>query len=255
MKTGHDRLAKAGLFGLAAVLCALTVPTTVSAIGNAADPIRSEAAVDYLRFTPAGMDPAKIEALAAKIGVDALRFTPAARPAPKEGTVTIAVRVDTENVKAISVRRPVETVSNAPRIEALSVAPTRYDLGVARGYQGFAKAERPSVAPGTSVRTPSSVRNIAMPDLSEYRPARSKDEPSRFQPRIALDSEGRTGRARGTLESLGEQSVEVSGSYSLSRKIDVTAGVRLSQDRDRLAPLTDGLEDDQAVYVGTQIRF
>ena len=254
MKTGHDRLAKAGLLGLAAALCALAVPTTVAAVGNA-ESVRDDATADYLQFTPAGIDPAKFQALAERIGVDALRFTPAARPAPKDGAVTIAVRVDTEKAQAISVRRPVETVSNAPRIEALSVAPTRYDLGVARGYQGFAKAERPSVAPGTSVRMPSSVRNIAMPDLSEYRPAKSKDEPSRFQPRIALDSEGRTGRARGTLESLGEQSVEVSGSYSLSRKIDVTAGVRLSQDRDRLAPLTDGQDDDQAVYVGTQIRF
>ena len=27
------------------------------------------------------------------------------------------------------------------------------------------------------------------------------------------------------------------------------------QDRNRLAPLTDGVEDDQAVYVGTQVRF
>ena len=36
---------------------------------------------------------------------------------------------------------------------------------------------------------------------------------------------------------------------------DVTAGVRVTQDRDRIAPLTDGVQDDQAVYVGTQFRF
>ena len=249
-------MAKTGLASLAAIACALSLPTAVSAFVNDAAPVAAAAtSVDYMTFTPAGMDPERLRALAAKIGVDALQFTPAARPAPKQGAVTIAVRVNADTVQAISVRKPIETVANAPRIEALSVAPTRYDLGLARGYQSFAKAETPSIAPGTTVRALPGVREIAVPDLAEFRPAKSKDEPSRFQPRIALDSEGRTGRARGTLESLGEQSVEVSGSYSLSRKIDVTAGVRLSQDRDRLAPLTDGQDDDQAVYVGTQIRF
>jgi len=35
----------------------------------------------------------------------------------------------------------------------------------------------------------------------------------------------------------------------------VTAGVRYSQERDRLGPLTDGTQDSQAVYLGTQFRF
>jgi hypothetical protein len=37
--------------------------------------------------------------------------------------------------------------------------------------------------------------------------------------------------------------------------MDVTAGVRLRDERDRLAPLTNKQNDSQAVYVGTQIRF
>ena len=39
------------------------------------------------------------------------------------------------------------------------------------------------------------------------------------------------------------------------RNLNVTAGVRLSQERGRLTPLTNGVEDDQSVYVGTQLRF
>jgi hypothetical protein len=31
--------------------------------------------------------------------------------------------------------------------------------------------------------------------------------------------------------------------------------VRYSQERERLRPLTDGKQDSQAVYVGTQFRF
>ena len=41
----------------------------------------------------------------------------------------------------------------------------------------------------------------------------------------------------------------------MSRNLDLTAGVRVTSDRDRLLPLTDGKQDSQAVYVGTQFRF
>ena len=48
---------------------------------------------------------------------------------------------------------------------------------------------------------------------------------------------------------------DVGGAYRVTRNLDVTAGVRYSQDRERLKPLTDGKQDSQAVYVGTQFRF
>ena len=256
-------MVKTGIACIAALGCALALPTAVSAFVGGPDTggtAAATAAPDFMVFTPAGMDPALVRDLAARVGVDALRFTPAARPAPKQGEVTIAVRIDERTAKAmtaraVSVRKPAETVSNAPRMEAFAVAPTRYDLGLARGYQGFARTERPAIAGSPVLRTPTGVRNIAMPDLSEYRPAKRPDEPGRFQPRIALDKEVGRGRRPGALDQPGEQSVEVGGSYAISGKVDVTAGVRLSQDRDRLNALTDGVEDDQAVYVGTQIRF
>ena len=49
--------------------------------------------------------------------------------------------------------------------------------------------------------------------------------------------------------------VDVGGSYRVTEHLDVTAGVRYAEDRERLLPLTDGKQDGQAVYVGTQIRF
>ena len=76
-----------------------------------------------------------------------------------------------------------------------------------------------------------------------------------FQSHIALEQDDLAGSAPRTLEGAGTQRVDLGGSYRLSRNLDVTAGVRIKQDRDRLGPLTDGIEDDQAVYVGTQIRF
>ena len=57
------------------------------------------------------------------------------------------------------------------------------------------------------------------------------------------------------LDSLAAQTVDLGGAYRITRNLDVTAGVRLSQERDRLSPITDSVQDSQAVYVGTQFRF
>ena len=83
----------------------------------------------------------------------------------------------------------------------------------------------------------------------------AKATPSRIHPRIALEQQEAVGRAPRTLEGAGEQAVDVGGSYRVLRNLNVTAGVRLSQERDRIAPLTDSEQDSQAVYVGTQFMF
>ena len=49
--------------------------------------------------------------------------------------------------------------------------------------------------------------------------------------------------------------VDLGGSYRLTRNINVTAGVRVTSDRDRLKPLSESRQDNQAVYVGTQFKF
>jgi len=50
-------------------------------------------------------------------------------------------------------------------------------------------------------------------------------------------------------------SVDLGGSYSLTRNLDVTAGVRYKSERERLPQITDNRRDSQAVYVGTAFRF
>ena len=80
--------------------------------------------------------------------------------------------------------------------------------------------------------------------------------PADFSSRVAVETVSDIpGRADRPLDVLGDQSVDVSGSYRVMKNLDVTAGVRVTQDRDRLAPLTDTEQDTQAVYVGTQFRF
>lgn len=236
---------------LAAAGLAFVVPGAGLAVSSP-ESLPVAASIDFLPFTPAGSDPQLARKVAEIVGEDALRFTPASKPAPqRDRTVNFAVRVDDATARILSGRGALEPLAKSGSIEgALPVAATRYNLGIARGYQSFAQPTRSVSAAAVA----EGLNDISMPDLSKFE---SKDDgkPSRFQSRVALQQEDRAGSAPRTLEGSGTQSVDLGGSYRLSRNLDVTAGVRLSQDRDRLGPLTDGMEDDQAVYVGTQIRF
>ena len=198
-------------------------------------------------FTPASVDPDLALRIAEKAREKGLRFTPAGtNPALSDRTVTVAVRLDNDSAQAISVRNSVNAVPGAGEgLAALNTA--RFNLGTARGYQSFAR----------TVTLPDDIRDLSMPDLSEFEPIQpsAQDEPSRLQPRIELEDGRLSGRSANTLDDLGAQTVDVGGSFRISSKVDVTAGVRRSQERERLRPLTNSVQDSQAVYVGTQIRF
>jgi hypothetical protein len=169
-------------------------------------------------------------------------FTPAGTPNRPNRSVTVAVRVDPATAQAILVRGvrlpPTETPGTALRI-----APTAFALGVARGYHNFAQE-----------LVPPDSRKSDSPDLGLFSIAPGKAANPRFNPRIVMDEKPAAGRAPRTFAG-EEDRVDVGGSYRLTRNLDVTAGVRYSQDRERLRPLTDGKQDSQAVYLGTQFRF
>jgi hypothetical protein len=235
---------------LAAASLALGVPSAGLAVASLADGGADDGAASaFALFTPSSVDPQLAERVAQRTGIAAMRFTPAGGVVKRDRTVTVAVRVDQDTARAISIR---QTLNVAPGGgEGLStLATTRYNLGTARGYESFAR-------PSATVNLPSGVREISMPDLAQFEPSRStaQDKPSRFQPRIALEDERVAGRSPNTLDSLSAQTVDLGGAYSITRNLDVTAGVRLSQERERLGPITDSVQDSQAVYVGTQFRF
>lgn len=198
-------------------------------------------------FTPASVDPELAARIRESSDGNGLRFTPAgANSEAQARTVTVAVRVDNDTAKAISVRDAAKSVPGVGEgVAALDTA--RFNLGTARGYQSFTR----------TISLPDSVRRLSMPDLSEFEPLQPtfEDEPSRLQARIELEDERVAGRSVNTLDDRGTQTVDLGGSFRLSSKVDVTAGVRINQERERLGPLTDSLQDNQAVYVGTQIKF
>lgn len=235
---GTSAVLLAGAVGL------LALPSAVLALSNrfAPAPLGDSANAPRSSFQPAMVDPR----LARSISVRALakgqlfRFTPAASPNRLDRSVTVAVRFD--QTHPIVVHGPLGPGAAAP--SGVSIAPTAYSLGAARGYQSFAKS-------GVT-----ELRKSDMPDLAAYAPNDSAvpGDPSRFAPRVVLDERQKSGRSPRTFEQ-SDQSVDLGGSYRLSRNINVTAGVRVTSDRDRLKPLSDARQDNQAVYVGTQFKF
>jgi len=243
---GKGRQGASALAAAAVLLAAM--PTAVFAVTGslAAQPSLSRMAL----FTPANVDPAVARRVAAKIAArgQAMRFTPAGTAMGRDRTVTVAIRVDPQEARAISVRSAIAAAKaeagTGPSLATL--APARYNLGISRGYQTFAKPAEATL----------DIKKVEMIDLASFRPREGvKDKPSRLQPRIALEEGVRTGSSPLTLQGAGQQAVDLGAGYRVLRNLNVTAGVRLSQDRDRLAPLTDAVKDDQAVYVGTQFRF
>jgi len=239
---------------LAATLAAAGVvlaslPTAGFALGGLSGGINL-AQGSFAALTPASADPRLAAFVAERSSGTArlMRFTPAGAERASR-SVTVAVRVDEDSAQAISVRSAIEAAMDKVAGESgVRIAPSRYSLGASRGYQNFA---RPAPAPALS-RT---VSDASIPDLADFRPSPgAKEEPSRFAAR--LDSNEPAKPAAVAPRIATDQSVDLEGSYRLTRNLDVTAGVRYSQDRNRLAPLAEpAKQDSQAVYVGTQFRF
>lgn len=228
---------------LAAAVTMLALPSAVLALSVGIGPRLSAPAE---QDSDSGFEPARVDPrLARSISVRALgagqtfRFTPGAAPNRLDRSVTVAVRVDGSMGR--SGRSALAASEGGFRI-----APTAYSLGVSRGYKGFAQ----------NTNVGSELRRVEIPDLASFKPSPgAKEDPSRFSPRIALDGREPAGRSPRTLQGQTEEVVDLGGSYRLTRNLNVTAGVRSTSERDRLAPLSDGRKDNQAVYVGTQFKF
>lgn len=226
------------IVGTVAGALALTAALAVPAIGapDAAKRLASRP-LGYSFFTPASADP-KLAALIARNGLDAapFRFT----PAESRGTQRRPLAV----VPPPAVTSVV-TLRGGPAVDSNSVgmAPIAYDLG--------------HNAPAKQLVMPSDVKvDLATSPVGRKPIDIGTSFTVRRPTRLKATSERTTvGDARLT-GFVPKDSIDVGGSYSLSRNLDVTAGVRYkSQDRDRLAPLPDAQRESQAVYVGTAFKF
>src|SRR3990167_10478529 len=232
--------------GLAVVVGLALSPTVTSAFSSGFDmaPVSLAARGGIGSFTPASVD----ERLASQITVRALkngklfRFTPTGTDTRPTRSVTVAVRVDALNSSNFAVRTAMADTAQ-PGASPVRIAPMAFNLGMARGYASFAS---PAAAPSPL----HDLQRIEMPDLAKFKASGPASTPGRFAPRIEAEGRDQVGRAPRTLEGQGDYQLDLGGSYRLTKNLNVTAGVRYSPERDRLRPLTDGKQDNQAVYVG-----
>jgi len=189
-------------------------------------------------FTPSVADP-RLAAAFARRGFQAgsFRFTPSSASADKNQAVRVAVRA-----RGTSAAEAIRTGS-APTTTLAAITPTAYNLGVAVGWKRFAVS-------GDVAKTDNSV----IPGERKAAEVGVSYDGKKFGGRVQVAAE----RAEGSQRLVGvdsSYSLDVGGSYSITRNVAVTGGVRYKIQRDRLEPLVDERRDSQAVYIGTAFRF
>jgi len=187
-------------------------------------------------FTPAAADP-RLAALVARGGFDpaAFRFTPADTGRMSRG-VTVTVRARTA-------RGPGETGRAAAAPANIGVAPIGYSLGASVGWK------RVTIA-----------GDVNRVDLAQQPGGREQADVA-----VTYGGARLSGRVKGVVERPlaavnplrpeSSYSLDASTSYSLTRNLAVTAGVRYRTDRERLAREPDERRESRAVYLGTAFRF
>lgn len=193
-------------------------------------------------FTPAAADP-RLAALLARSGLasNGFRFTPASASMRINRSVTVAVRARTDGATLGGERTALVA---APNVQ-LGATPAAYDLGVALGWRRFALS-------GDMTRV-----DIGAIGGREAVDVGLSYNTRRWSGRVAVGADRPTAGAARALTGGEGYSVDVGGSYRLTRRIDLTAGVRYRTpvERDRLVAADDNRRDSQAVYVGTAFKF
>jgi hypothetical protein len=190
-------------------------------------------------FTPANGDPRLAKAFANRpLSLSDFTFTPAAtKGRPSQLRVAIRARAATPvHAEMASVAAPVATTA---------LTATSYNLGIALGWRRFAVSG--DVSKNQAADRALGGRETAVVGVSYSVP--------RFTGRVAVGADRPEGRPLPALRQGEAYSVDVGGSYSLSRHLDLTGGVRYQVDRQRLSPLQDERRDSQAIYVGTAFKF
>lgn len=200
---------------------------------------RAPAIASIGSFTPAAADPRLAAALARSgLSGSGFRFTPADSARLANRGITVAVRARNS--------RPATTLADrgAAAPATVTLQPIAYNLGVSVGWKRFAISG-----------------DLAKLDLAGAPGSRESAElglsytGKRASGRIKAGAERPLAHTPSMIADDPNYSIDVGGSYSITRNLDLTAGVRYKSEENRLPQLTDNRRDSQAVYVGTAIRF
>lgn len=163
------------------------------------------------------------------------QFTPTSGSMSGRRSITVLVRADSGMARS-------EERGASP----LNIQPLAFNLDASRGWRKFA-------LPETVGRKPLDPVSIDMID------ARNFSLQGKGQSRLKTNAQPEGRRditpAPQALTVERPHSVDLGSSYSLTRNLNVTAGIRYSGQDNRLAPITDQRQDNQAVYIGTIFKF
>ena len=226
---------------LAAAGLALTPAIATGTGGKKAPPAVSLSLNSLSTFTPANADPKLAAALAGKsLSLTDFKFTPApAKGRPSQIRVAIRARVNTP------ARTAVAQAAAPATTPVTALAPASYNLGVAVGWKRFAVAG--DVAKVKDADPAIGGRESAVVGVSYSL--------KKFTGRVAVGADKSDGKPLPALRRGDTYSLDVGGSYSLSKRVALTGGVRYNIERDRLSTLQDNRRDSQAVYIGTAFKF
>lgn len=191
-------------------------------------------------FTPASADARLAAALGKRTSSLAdLQFTPApAKGRPSQVRVAIRARADSP----VTGRTRVAAAS--PTTPVL-LAPASYNLGVAVGWRRFAISGDVSSTKGDPAL---GERDTAMLGVSY-------SLNKRLTAKAAVGAERGDPRRSAAIRGTDNVSLDLGSTYSLSKRVALTGGVRYRIDSERLSTLNDHRRDSQAVYVGTAFKF
>ncbi|MEO6224846.1 MAG: porin [Sphingomicrobium sp.] len=191
-------------------------------------------------FTPANADPKLAATLAGQtLSLTDFKFTPApAKGRPSQVRVAVRARV------ANPVPTPAMDVAAASTVSALN--PSSYNLGAAIGWRRFAVA-------GDLAKVKDADPALGGRETAVLGVSYSLNK--RLTGRVAIGTDRATDRPLPALRKGDNMSVDVGGSYSLSKRVALTGGLRYNIEHDRLSALQDERRDAQAVYVGTAFKF
>jgi hypothetical protein len=217
------------------------------AIGAATDLVRLRAEVpvslgalgSISSFTPTTKDP-RLAAAYARIAASAsrqnFRFTPTSGSLSGQRSVTVMVRADNDLVPVSRTLAPVD------------IKPVAFSLNSAHNWRKFALPDsvgRKALDP-VPVETMAEAKNFSL----------DQGKKDRFSTKVLIESRRDPATAVRNPNADKDYSLDLASSYSLTRNLNVTAGVRYNNSvAGRLTPMTDDRQDSQAVYLGTVFKF
>ena len=233
------RTIRGGLAALAALSLALAPAHAAQTVTKAKRKPAPNPSLVTGTFTPAVADP-KLAAAFAGRGVTggSVRFTPSASRTRNKVQVAVRARASTPEAARRTAAEPSPTTLS-------SLTPTAYNLGVAIGWKSFALSGDIGKIDGGLLPLSRESAEVGF----SYSPSQ------RFTGRVKVAAERSDGRQLQLVPLERAYSLDVGGSYTIARNLDLTGGVRYKIQHDRLQSLADERRDSQAVYIGTAFRF